>query len=91
MISTKIVKSLNKNKTINRILKTIFLERNIGKPGLTISELSAKTGIERHRLAGIIDVLVILGILAIFNIGMMKVIAPTETLLRMKNIIIHLK
>lgn len=82
-----VMKDLIKNKTISNILKVIFVERNRGKPGVTISELSEKTGIERHKLAGIIEVLVVLGIVAIFNMGMMKIVAPTETLLKMKNII----
>lgn len=85
-----VIKNLMKNKTINSILKVIFLEKNTGKPGVTISELSEKTGIERHKLTGIIEVLVVLGVVAIFNIGMMKIVAPTETLLKMKNFVMNL-
>lgn len=84
---SSVMKNLLKNKTISSILKVIFLEKNTGKPGVTISELSEKTGIERHKLAGIIEVLVVLGIVAIFNMGMMKVVAPTETLLKMKSFV----
>ncbi len=79
---------LSKNKTINQVLKTVFKERGEGKPGLTISELSEKTGIERHRLAGILEVLAVLGLLVVFEMGMMKVVAPGPLLLKMKNILI---
>ena len=83
----KILESLSKNKTIKQILQTIFKEKNEGKPGLTISELSEKSGIERHRLAGILEVLVVLGLLATFEMGMMKVVSPTPLLLRMRNLV----
>ncbi len=83
----RIIQTLSKNKTIDRVLKTIFKEKGEGKLGLTISELSEKTGIERHRLAGILEVLVVLGLLVMFEMGMMKVIAPTPVLLKMKGIV----
>ncbi len=85
----RIVKILSRHKTINHILRTIFKEKGEGKPGLTISELAEKTGIERHRLAGILEVLVVLGLLTVFEIGMMKVVAPTDTLLKMKSLLLH--
>lgn len=84
---TRIIDVLVKNNAINQVLKTIFKEKNQGKPGVTISELSEKTGIERHRLAGILEVLVVLGLLVVFEMGMMKLVAPTETLLRAKGIL----
>ena len=68
------LKPLLKNKTIKSILKTLFKGKESGKPGMSISELSNKTGIERHKLSGIIDVLVVLGILAIFQMGMVKMV-----------------
>jgi len=74
-----------KSKTLTKILKLIFQEKQVGKPGLSLSELSKKTGIERHRLAGMLEVLAVLGLITFFEIGMSKVVAPTETLLRMKN------
>lgn len=87
-MKNRIVQILSKNNAINRILKTIFREKSEGKPGLTISELSEKTGIERHRLAGILEVLVVLGLIAMFEIGMMKVISPTPVLLKMKGLVL---
>ncbi len=90
-MSTRIIDILIKNNAVNQVLKTIFKEKSQGKPGVTISELSEKTGIERHRLAGILEVLVVLGILVVFEMGMMKLIAPTETLLKAKSILSTLK
>ena len=79
---------LIKDRNVKSILKAIFKERKEGKPGITISELSKKTGIERHRLTGILEVLVILGIITVFQIGMMKVITPTDVL---RNIMKYVK
>ena len=86
-MKNKIFQTLSKNQTIAQILKTIFREKAEGKPGLTISELSEKTGVERHRLSGILEVLVVMGLLVVFEIGMMKVVAPTPVLTKMKSLI----
>ena len=83
-------KSIFKNKTIIKIIKLLFEEKQTGKPGLSLSELSKKTGIERHRLAGILEVLAFLGLIAFFEIGMSKVVAPTENLLKMKDFLKHI-
>jgi predicted transcriptional regulator len=83
-------KSIFKNKTIIKIIKLLFEEKQTGKPGLSLSELSKKTGIERHRLAGILEVLAVLGLIAFFEIGMSKVVAPTENLLKMKDFLKHI-
>jgi hypothetical protein len=87
MTTPSVVKSLTKNKTIKKIFKVLFKEKQEGKPGLSISELSEKTGIERHRLVGILEVLTILGLLVVFDIGMAKAFAPSIPLLRMKQFI----
>jgi predicted transcriptional regulator len=84
------IKSIFKNKTIIKIIKLLFEEKQTGKPGLSLSELSKKTGIERHRLAGILEVLAVLGLIAFFEIGMSKVVAPTENLLKMKDFLKHI-
>ena len=87
MKSLSVVESLAENKTIRSIFRTMFKEKKEGKLGLSITTLSEKTGIERHRLVGILDVLVILGILVVFEIGMAKAFAPSPLLLKMKDII----
>jgi hypothetical protein len=84
------VKNIFKNKTITKIIKLLFEERQTGKPGLSLSQLSKKTGIERHRLAGMLEVLAVLGLIVFFQIGMSKVVAPTENLLKMKDFLKHL-
>jgi predicted transcriptional regulator len=77
MVLRKSQEALLKNKTVKNILKAVSTEQN---PGVTISELSKKTGIERHKLTGMLEILVLLGVVAVFQIGMMKVVAPTEVL-----------
>jgi len=67
---------------VKNILKTLFQEREGGKPGLSISELSEKTGIERHKLSGIIEVLGVLGILAIIEMGMVKMVTVNPDTLK---------
>lgn len=85
MIPAQIVKVLTQNKTIKNILKVIFDETKQGKPGVSISQLSEKTGVERHKLAGMLEVLVVLGILVVFQMGMVKIYAPTKILTELKN------
>ena len=87
MKSLSVVESLAENKTIRTIFRTMFKEKKEGNLGISITTLSEKTGIERHRLVGILDVLVILGILVVFEIGMAKAFAPSPLLLKMKDII----
>ncbi len=84
------IKAIFKDKTILKIIKLLFEEKKTGKPGMSLSQLSRKTGIERHRLAGILYVLAVLGLIAFFQIGMSKVVAPTENLLKMKEVLKHL-
>ena len=67
-------KVIVKDKKIKSILKTILKELEVGKPGISISQLSRKTGIERHQLSGIIEVLTVMGIIAIFRMGMVKMV-----------------
>ncbi|MCX8179693.1 MAG: hypothetical protein N3E38_03125 [Candidatus Aenigmarchaeota archaeon] len=81
------IKNIFKDKTIVKIFKLLFQERQTGKPGLSLSELSKKTGIERHKLAGMLEVLAVLGLIMFFEIGMSKIVAPTENLLRMKQLL----
>jgi predicted transcriptional regulator len=73
-------KKLVKDKKVKNILKTIFNEKESGKPGVTISQLSKETGIERHRLTGMLEILVLLGLITMFQIGVMKIVAPTTFL-----------
>jgi len=87
MKTISIVERLAQNKTIKTIFKTLFKEEQQGKLGISIAKLSEKTGIERHRLVGILDVLVILGILIVFDVGMAKAFAPSPLLLQMKHLI----
>jgi DNA-binding IclR family transcriptional regulator len=84
------IKTILKDRTILKIIKLLFEERKTGRPGISLSQLSKKTGIERHRLAGMLEVLAVLGLIAFFQIGMSKVVAPTENLLRMKELLKHL-
>jgi DNA-binding IclR family transcriptional regulator len=85
MKSLSVVEILAKNKTIKSIFKALFKEEQRGKMGISIAELSEKTGIERHRLVGILDVLVVLGILIVFEIGMAKAFAPSPLLMQLKH------
>jgi len=75
-------KHLIENKRIKNILKTLSKEKEEGKPGLSISELSEKTGIERHKLSGIVEVLAILGIIAIIKMGMVKMVTLDSNTLK---------
>jgi DNA-binding IclR family transcriptional regulator len=84
------IKTIFKDRTILKIIKLLFEERKTGRPGISLSQLSKKTGIERHRLAGMLEVLAVLGLIAFFQIGMSKVVTPTENLLRMKELLKHL-
>jgi len=83
-------KNILKNRALMKIIKLLFEEKQTGKPGLSLSQLSKKTGIERHRLAGMLEVLAVLGLIAFFEIGMSKLVAPTENLLKMKEFLKHL-
>jgi hypothetical protein len=87
MKTISVVECLSQNKTIKKIFRALFKEKQQGKLGISIAKLSEKTGIERHRLVGILDVLVILGILVVFDIGMAKAFAPSPLLLQMKHLI----
>ena len=49
---------------------------------MSISKLSVKTGIERHKLSGIVEVLTILGILVIFQMGMVKMVTVDSDTIR---------
>ena len=69
------LKPVVKHKSVKPILKTLFKEKEAGKPGMSISELSDKTGIERHKLSGMLEILTILGILVIFQMGMVKMVS----------------
>ncbi|MFH8080726.1 MAG: hypothetical protein QXO84_02490 [Candidatus Aenigmatarchaeota archaeon] len=80
------IKNVFKDKTMVKIFKLLFQERQAGKPGLSLTELSKKTGIERHKLAGMLEVLAILGLIMFFEMGMSKIVAPTENLLKMKQL-----
>ncbi|OGI14758.1 hypothetical protein A3K63_02685 [Candidatus Micrarchaeota archaeon RBG_16_49_10] len=73
---------LVENKAVKSILNVIFKERETGKPGLSLSELSEKTGIERHRLTGMVDILTVLGLLAIFQVGMVKMVTVDPSTLK---------
>ncbi len=87
MKNLTVIKSLVENKTIKKIFKTLFKEKQEGKLGISITKLSEKSGIERHRLVGMLEVLVVLGILVAFDIGMAKAFAPSPMLLKVKNLI----
>jgi hypothetical protein len=87
MKTPNIIKNLVKDKSIKSIFMTLFKESHEGKLGVSITNLSEKTGIERHRLVGILEVLVVLGILVVFDIGMAKAFAPSPMLLKVKNLI----
>ncbi|MBD3156167.1 MAG: hypothetical protein GF368_06005 [Candidatus Aenigmarchaeota archaeon] len=84
-------RTLIKNKKVKNILKTLFKEREEGKPGLSISELSEKTGIERHKLSGIIEVLGILGVLAIIEMGMVKMVTVNPSTLKTVSEVLMIK
>lgn len=83
-------KNILKDKNICKVLKLLFQEKELGKPGLSLSQLSKKSGIERHKLAGMLEVLAVLGLIAFFEIGMSKIVAPTENLLKMRGLLKHL-
>ena len=82
-----LIKNLIKDKSIKSIFKALFKESHEGKLGVSITKLSEKTGIERHRLVGILEVLVVLGILVAFDIGMAKAFAPSPMLMKVKDVI----
>ncbi len=84
------VKDIFKDKSIARITRLLFQQKQIGKPGISLSELSKRTGIERHRLAGMLEVLALLGLIAFFEIGMSKMVTPTENLMKMRELLKHL-
>ena len=84
-----VIECLAQNKTIKTIFKALFKEEQRGKLGISIAELSEKTGIERHRLVGILDVLVVLGILMVFDIGMAKAFAPSPILMQLKHTLLN--
>ena len=70
----QLLRLLTKSKEIGNILKAIYRETLETKVGITLSKLSRVTRIERHKLVGIIETLVTLGILVITQIGMAKVV-----------------
>jgi len=70
-----ILKNLLKNRQTKKILKSIYEETRLSKVGVTLSKLSRMTRIERHRLVGMVEVLVALGIVVTTQIGMAKVVA----------------
>ena len=87
MKTATLIKNLIKDNSIKTIFRTMFKEKREGKMGMSITNLSEKTGIERHRLVGILEVLVVLGILVAFDIGMAKAFAPSPMLLKVKGLI----
>ncbi|MBN2203283.1 MAG: hypothetical protein JW700_03820 [Candidatus Aenigmarchaeota archaeon] len=87
MKNLNVIKELVSDKTIKKIFKTLFKEKQEGNMGISISKLSEKTGIERHRLVGMLEVLVVLGFLVAFNIGMAKAFAPSPLLLQVKELV----
>lgn len=87
MKTPTLIKNLVKDNSIKTIFRTMFKETHEGKMGMSITNLSEKTGIERHRLVGILEVLVVLGILVAFDIGMAKAFAPSPMLLKVKSLI----
>lgn len=64
---------LIKNKKIKEIIRTIFYKKQNEEFGASISEISRNTGIERHSLSGILEVLKSLGLLNVIEIGMNKI------------------
>ncbi|MEM5878835.1 MAG: hypothetical protein QXF12_08235 [Candidatus Aenigmatarchaeota archaeon] len=80
------IKDIIYKKPVNKILKVLYLEKKAGKPGLSLSEISKRTGIERHKLAGMIEVLALIGLVTFFQMGMSKMVFPTQNLLRLKHI-----
>jgi hypothetical protein len=87
MKTPNLIKNLVKDNSIKKIFRALFKESHEGKMGVSITRLSEKTGIERHRLVGILEVLVVLGILVAFDIGMAKAFAPSPMLLKVKDLI----
>ena len=87
MKTISVVECLAQNKTIRSVFRALFKENQQGKLGISIASLSEMTGIERHRLVGILDVLVVLGILVVFEIGMAKAFAPSPLLMQMKDLL----
>ena len=87
MKNINVIKRLTESKTIKKIFRAIFKEKKQGNLGISITKLSEMTGIERHRLVGILEVLVVLGFLIAFDIGMAKAFAPSPMLLKMKHLI----
>ncbi|MEM0473578.1 MAG: hypothetical protein QXF88_02560 [Candidatus Aenigmatarchaeota archaeon] len=80
------IKDIIYKKPVNKILKVLYLEKKSGKPGLSLSEISKRTGIERHKLAGMIEVLALIGLVTFFQMGMSKMVFPTQNLLKLKHI-----
>ena len=69
------LKKLFQDKNIKSIVKILFKEKESGKIGISISQLSRKTHVERHKLSGILEVLSVLGVIIIFQIGMIKMVS----------------
>ncbi|MBU5690040.1 MAG: hypothetical protein QXM68_02320 [Candidatus Aenigmatarchaeota archaeon] len=69
---------------IKKIVKILYEEFKSGKVGISLSEISKKTGIERHKLSGMLEILSLIGLVAFLHIGMSKLVTPTENLLKMK-------
>ena len=76
------IKDIINKKPVNKILKVLYLESKSGKLGLSLSEISKKTGIERHKLSGMLEILSLIGLVTFFQIGMSKMVLPTQTLLK---------
>lgn len=70
----RLLKLLSESKEIGNIFRAIYKETLETKVGITLSKLSRVTRIERHKLVGIVETLVALGILVVTQIGMAKVV-----------------
>jgi len=64
---------LTRNDRIKKIIRTIFYKKQKEEFGASISEISRNTGIERHSLSGILEVLKSLKLLNEIQIGMNKI------------------
>lgn len=69
-----VLSALAKSKEVAKVLKTMYRESRKSKFGVTLSKLANLTKIERHRLVGMVEVLSVLGILVVAQLGMSKVI-----------------
>ena len=74
MKENHILRLLSRSREIRKVLTAIYRETLETRVGVSLSKLSRMTRIERHRLVGMIEILVALGILVITQIGMAKVV-----------------